>query len=157
MIKIPANFQETIVFLAKTFAAYQYAVRGTSSLILQKIDMNVDDIDILSDKKTALAANDLLKEYLLEKVDYKISDQFKSYFGKFTINGILVEIMGEWQIKDNSGSWSQIFNASEKEKKQILVDNQKIWVTTPETELSLFTKMGRWNAYNKIKRKLNFI
>jgi len=149
----PERFEEAIIFLAKLFENYQYAIRGTASLVLQKIDMNVDDIDILTDKNTALLANELLKDYLLEKAEYKESSQFKSYFGKFKINDILVEVMGEWQIKDSRGKWSEVYNASEKEKKQISLGGQKVWVTSMETELSIFAKMGRWNAYNKIKKQ----
>lgn len=115
--------------------------------------MNVDDIDILCDKKTAEACNSLFKKFVLEEVTYKASLKFKSYFGKFKINNILVEIMGEWQIKDTNGNWSGLFNASAREKTEITLEGQKIFVTTPETELLFFAKMGRWNAYQKIKKQ----
>ena len=60
-----------------------YAIRGTASLVLQGLDMGLDDIDILCDAKTALSANLKLSEYLVEKVAFKESPKFKSYFGKF--------------------------------------------------------------------------
>ncbi len=151
------NFEKTIIFLAKALKDYQYAIRGTASLVLQGFEMNVDDIDILCDKKTALACNEIFKDYLLEKVEFKISDKFKSYFGKFKINGVDVEVMGEWQIKIQNPkskiqNWSEVFSATE--RKKVRLDGQEIWVTTPESELKMFAAMGRWNAYHKIKKQL---
>jgi hypothetical protein len=150
----PEKFEETILLLADILDGYQYAFRGTTSLVLQGLTMNVDDIDLLCDKKTALSCNKLLGDYLVEEVSYKEADKFKSYYGRFKINGIEVEVMGEWQLRDTKGGWSEPFTASEGEKKEIAVDDQAVYVTRIETELSLFAKMGRWNAYHKIKRQL---
>jgi hypothetical protein len=114
--------------------------------------MNVEDIDIVGDKEMALVCNGLLAEYLIEEVAFKESDKFKSYFGKFEIKGIPVEIMGEWQIKDTKGKWSEPFNALE--RKMIIINGNEIYVTSVEEELTVFAKMGRWTAYQKIKKQL---
>lgn len=83
--------------------------------------MNVDDIDILCNEKTARGCNDLFQDFVLEKVSFKESSKFKSHFGRFKINDILVEVMGEWQIKDAKGNWSEPFNASKREKREVVV------------------------------------
>jgi len=149
----PENFEKVILLLAKRLKGTQYAFRGTAGLALQGLEMNVEDIDILTDKETALDCNDLLAEYLIEEVNYKESEKFKSYFGKFEIEGISVEIMGEWQIKDTRGVWSQPFNASEREL--IKLDGNDVYVTTVKEELAVSAKMGRWNAFHKIKRQVS--
>jgi hypothetical protein len=149
----PQDLEKNVLFLAKVLAGQQYAFRGTTSLVLQGIKMNVDDIDILTDKPTALACNQLLADFISEEVAYKESPQFKSFFGKFQVNGILVEVMGEWQIKDKKGDWGQVFKAVEEEKKEIKLQEQKIWVTTIPTELVMFAQMNRWPAYHKIKKQ----
>jgi hypothetical protein len=158
MTKKPGNFTETILELAKILKDTQYAIRGTASLILQGYDMNVDDIDILCDKETALKCNDLLKNQLIKKVKYKKSEKFRSYFGKFKVNGIQVEIMGEWEIKQRSSKlaeqWTKPFNASKDEVRNIKVKSKKVKVTKVETELKVFASMGRWNAFHKIKKQL---
>jgi len=146
------NFSKTVLLLAESLQSYQYAFRGTASLFLQGIEMNVDDIDILSDKETALSCNELLKEYLLEEVSYKESKQFKSYFGKFNIEGMPVEIMGEWQIKDVKGNWTKPYSAENRIKMEF--EGKEIYVISIEEELLFFAKMGRWTAYQKIKRQL---
>ncbi len=161
-VRKPDKFEETIALIADKLQNRQYAVRGTASLVLQGLDMNVDDIDILCDKKTALSCNKIFKDYLVEKVSLKESEKHKSYFGKFKINSIDVEVMGNWQIKNQKGElalpkrregrWSEIFDASE--KKEIILDGKKICVTTIDSELKMFALMGRWNAFWKIKRLL---
>lgn len=149
----PENFEKVILLLADKLKSQQYAFRGTAGLVLQGLEMNVDDIDILSDKETALDCNDLLAEYLIEEVSYKESEKYKSFFGKFKIEGVPVEIMGEWQIKDTKGIWSQPFNASE--RKVVKLDGENVYVTPIEQELIVFAKMGRWTAYQKIKRQIS--
>lgn len=145
----PANLTTTITRISRDLAGKQYAIRGTASLVLQGIDMNVDDIDIICDRETALYANEVWAKYLVKPVSHSITNQYSSYFGEFEIQGIKVEIMGEWQIfKD--GKSSKIFDG---QKDQITYVSG-IKVTTIETELEMFIWMGRFNAFNKIKRLL---
>lgn len=148
----PKNFEKVILLLATRLKDFQYAFRGTASLVLQGIEMKVADIDIVGDEEMALSCNDLLAEYLVEEVTFKESAKFKSYFGKFEVEGILVEVMGEWRIKDTKGHWSEPFNASE--RKLINLNGSKIYVTLVEEELAVFAKMGRWTAFQKIKKQL---
>jgi len=153
MADIADNFLKTIRLVAEKLKDYQYAFRGTTSLVLQGISMNVDDIDVLTDKDTALACNQIFSDFIKTKVEYKRSDKFKSYFGSFEINQVLVEIMGNWQIK-TKGDWSRIYSASAEEKTQINLGDIKVFVTKIELELEFFAQMGRWTAYHKIKNQL---
>lgn len=151
----PENFQKVILLLVARLKNFQYAFRGTASLVLQGLEMNVSDIDIVGDEEAALACNDLLAEYLVEEVAFKQSGKFKSYFGKFAVEGIPVEVMGEWQIKDTKGRWSEPFNASK--RKLLRLDRKEVYVTSIEEELAVFAKMGRWAAYQKIKKQLSSV
>lgn len=146
MGKLPEKFQETIGRIGNKLANYNYAIRGTSSLVLQKIDMNVDDIDVVGDRLMAEACNEIFKENLIKPVVYSESPKYKSYFGQFKINGILVEVYGDWEIKTPKGEWKKI------EIDRVLVDN--VYVTTIQTELAMFAAMGRWSAYWKLKKQL---
>ncbi len=159
---IPAKFEETVILLAKLLKGKQYAFRGTTSVVLQGYDMNVDDIDILTDKETALAANDFLKKYRKTTLIYKPGEHFKSYFGTFLVNDIPVEVYGDWQIrkfKKQKGkvvekTWSEVFDASEDEVTEINVGSVAVRVTTIETELAMYAAMGRWNVYHKLKKQV---
>lgn len=165
MPKIPQNFIPTIKYLAEVLKGYQYAIRGTASLVLQNYDMNVDDIDILADASTALAFDSLCgvcrvspctgshpaQGLTLQRVEYRESPKFKSYYGKYEINGIQVEIMGEWKILGPKNSWGTPFDASERQP--IAVEGTEVWVTTVESELKMYQQMGRWTAYHKVLRQ----
>lgn len=146
--------KKALKLIAERLGQSQYAIRGTASLVLQGLEMHVADLDILCDKEVALECNQLFKEYLISKVAFSETEKFKSYFGKFEIEGIPVEVMGEWQIKDGKSKWSQVFNASAEEKTKIILGNQEISVTNFETELKMFALMGRWTAYHKIRKQL---
>jgi hypothetical protein len=146
--------EKTILFLAEVLARRQYALRGTASLVLQGLAMNVVDIDILADKETALACNILLKDFLVTPVKYRASEKFQSSFGQFRINDIPVEVMGAWRIKSPKGEWSAPFTAAADECREVAVAGQPVRVTKIETELKMFALMGRWTAYQKIKRQL---
>ncbi|OGM14663.1 hypothetical protein A3D84_00225 [Candidatus Woesebacteria bacterium RIFCSPHIGHO2_02_FULL_42_20] len=163
MASIPRNKLEGVVkVIASKLINRQYAVRGTASIFLQGFDMNVDDVDVLGNKTVALACNKLLGDFLVEKVSYKESEKFKSYFGKFEIGGVLVEVYGNWQVKKRRESgvvkdgsvWSEIFDASGDEMTIINVKGVKIKVTRIETELKMFSLMSRWSTYWKLKRQM---
>lgn len=151
----PPELEKTVLFLANVLANHQYAFRGTTSLVLQGLEMNVVDIDILVDKETALSCTTLLKDFVVSPVIYSETEKFKSYFGKFKVNDILVEVMGEWQIKSGRAGWSAPLAAAEEECREITVADRRVRVTTVETELKTFALMGRWTAYQKIRRQLS--
>ena len=146
---------QTVKIIDEKLQNAAYAIRGTAGLVLQGLDMNVDDIDILCDAKTALNANLKLSEYLVEKVAFKESPKFKSYFGKFLINGVKVEIMGDWQIFNDKKGWSKTYDANAKNITYVKLNNLEIPITKIELELEVFALMGRWTAYQKIKKQLN--
>ncbi len=154
MGKVPNNFEDVIKYIAQKLVGRQYSIRGTAGLALQGYDFNVDDIDVLADKKTALFCNQALKEIVSEKVRYSESDTYKSYFGKFKINDVLIEVCGDWQIKGAGGNWSEVFDASDDEVKEVSVGDRMVRVTTAETELKTYLLIGRWNVYHKLRREL---
>jgi 5'-3' exonuclease len=153
------ELEKVVNKVSKILKGKNFAFRGTVSLVLQGFDMGVDDIDVLTDKKTALNCNELLKEYLYEKVEYKKSDKYKSYFGKFVIDKILVEVYGEWQIKIQnpkvkSQKWSKAFIPSDNIVTEVEIGGNKVKATKPEHELEIVALEGRWNAYHKLKKQV---
>ncbi len=160
--------QEIVKLIADSLSGRQYAIRGTASIYLQGFDMNVDDVDVIGDKNTALYCNLIFREFLTDKVALKETEKFKSYFGKFVIADVLVEVYGNWQIKIKNqtprfggrkskiknGVWSEVFDASEDEITEIDVQGKKVKATKMTTELKMFALMGRWNAYWKLKKQL---
>ena len=155
MGKKPDDFIDVIVYLASKLEGKRYAIRGTASLALQGLDFNVQDIDVLTDKKTALFCNKALEKLSEKKVAYSEAEKFKSYFGTFKINEVLIEVYGDWQIKDTKGNWSEPFDASDDEVDNIEVGKRTVRVTTFKTELMMYMLMGRWSVYHKLRRLID--
>ncbi|MBN1169068.1 hypothetical protein JXA63_04220 [Candidatus Woesebacteria bacterium] len=153
------ELEKVVKLIAKKLKGKSYAIRGTASLMLQGFDMEVDDIDILTDKKTALSCNKIFKKYLQQEVEYSESDKYKSYYGKFIIDKILVEVMGEWQVKNQESriknqEWSKKIIPIKNIITEVEVANEKVKVTTAEHELEMFALEGRWNALHKLKKQV---
>jgi len=154
MASIPkSKLDQVVKKIARKLSSKQYAIRGTASVFLQGFDMGVDDIDVIGNKETVLFCNQAFRNSLIDKVSYKKSEKFKSYFGKFEIGGVPVEVYGDWQIKDAKGKWSEIFDASIDEVNTVSVVGLEVKVTKIETELKMFSLMSRWSAYWKLKRQ----
>lgn len=149
------ELESAITFICEPLKDHIYAVRGTASLVLQSIDMNVDDIDIVCDRETALDCNQIFKDHLVKPVTYSKSPQFKSYFGEFRVDNFKFEVMGDWQIKDQKGIWSKVFTGADSEVNIIKLNSHPIRVTKPEVELQMFALMSRWSAYHKIKKQIS--
>lgn len=152
MPEIIKNFEKTVLAVAKKLEKCNYAIRGTASLVLQGYDMGVDDIDIIADKDSSYSFNELLMDYVIEPVEWKESEKFKSYYGKFDVEGVQVEIMGEFQIKDNKGDWGEPYDVNQ--RVSVELDGVEVFVTPVEMELSMFARMGRWNAFHRLKRQV---
>jgi len=158
MTELPIEMKNAMLKIAQALSGRVYAFRGTVSLVLQGLDMNVDDVDVVCNKETALDMGELFSDYLVREVKYSESSKFKSYFGEFNMDGlpaqagVKVEVMGNWQIKDTKGVWGEIHDGSQ--RVELILDGQQVYVTPIKEELGVFMEMGRWNAYHKIKRQL---
>lgn len=146
---ISPAFANAITIIAQIGQGTQYAFRGTTSLVLQGYAMGLQDIDLLANRGSAEILDRGLANFVVSPLQYSQTSQHKSYFGQYKIDGVLVEIMGEWQIK-NRGVWSEIFDAS---PSQITVVNS-LPVTTVATELRCYLLLNRWSTYHKLKRQL---
>lgn len=151
--QIKEEFRKFVMEIAKKMKGKQYAIRGTASLVLQGIDMGVDDVDVIGDKKAALAFGKLFAGDMTEEVKYSQSNKFKSYYGKFVVDGIPGEIYGDWQIKRKK-RWSRVYDARDGQVAEVKVGDIRVRTTSIETELAMYADMGRWNALKKIKRQL---
>jgi len=98
---IRKEIADVLKFITKKFQDYgiYWVIVGSVSLALQGLDLKPNDIDILTNKKDALKMNKLLEDYVMQPVKWSKNEEFDSYFGKFLINSVKVEIMGDLKIK----------------------------------------------------------
>jgi hypothetical protein len=105
MKMINNEIEKVLKTICKKLNGVNWALVGSANLALQGVDVRVGDIDILTDKKGALLINRLLKQFRVEEIKYRKSGKFSSYLGKFKIDDVKVEVMGDLSLKNKSGKW----------------------------------------------------
>ena len=86
-----------------------WGLTGSTSFAIQGMDIEPHDIDIQTDEPTAYFFNDLLKDYVIQPVSFSGNDKIRSHFGKFLVEGIEVEVMGDIQKKPTD-EWEDIIS-----------------------------------------------
>lgn len=150
--QIHSNVIKKIALLLKDHEIH-WVLIGSLNLALQGVDVDAHDIDLLTDEKGAIAIGDILKDYEIEKVHLKETEYFKSYYGKFLVDGIQVEVMGDLlSFHSTDNKWSKTKEPVQKDTLDI--DGIKIPVLSLHDEYEAYINMGRKEKAEKIKEKL---
>jgi hypothetical protein len=121
----------------------RWVLAGTTGLALQGVEISPNDIDILTDKEGALKINELLKEYEVKPVKFRRSKIFESYFGKFKISNVEVDVIGNLRVK-LSNRWKSVE----------LLSNT---VEMDGTKIRVYPIREALKAYRIMKRKKDFV
>ena len=84
-----------------------WGLTGSTSFALQGMDYEPHDIDIQTDEATDYILGELLKEYEVQPVTFSGNEKIRSHFGKFLVDGMEVEVMGDIQKKP-ADEWENI-------------------------------------------------
>lgn len=126
---------------------------GSTNHALQGVDVKPRDIDILTDKEGAYAIGEALKEFVVEEIHIRETEKMKSHYGKFNIEGVEVEIIGDLvNMKQEGDLWSETTNFS----KKIIIEFKGVEVPgiSLDQELSAYTKMKKIERIKKIKQAM---
>lgn len=129
----------------------RWVLVGSLSLVLQGAKIKPNDIDILTDKEGALKCNEIFEKYIKKAVEWNQTEIFDSFFGKFQINDVEVEIMGDLKVKEGN-KWIELKPRLEKPL-FIRVEEILIPVSLLEDQLKSYKK----STDNKDKKKIRFI
>jgi len=129
-----------------------WVLGGSVNLALQGVDISPRDVDILTDKDGALQIGELLKDYESKRVELTKNEKFSSYFGKFRIEGIEVEVIGDLQSRTPDGKWTTQFRP--KRKTTLKLEELKIPASPLEVELEAYKMLGRRDRVQKISEAL---
>ncbi len=130
--------------LAKLFREHnvEYCIVGSTSLFLHGINVEPSDIDILTTKDSAFKIDKLLDDYKVLPCKFRESSIFRSYFGRYRVNEINVEIMGELQYKKEN-KWSNPITPHTIRTKWININGEKIKVAVLEETYNFCREVGR--------------
>lgn len=84
-----------------------WGLTGSTSFAIQGMDVEPHDIDIQTDEETAYILGELLADSVVQPVSFSGNDKIRSHFGKFLVDGMEVEVMGDIQ-KKSDGEWEDI-------------------------------------------------
>jgi hypothetical protein len=129
-----------------------WILSGSTSLLIQGVDIKPGDIDIVTDKEGADNIDKILSEYRIQKPEYSSTEEFRSYYGKYIINGIKIDLVGEFQYKKKDRSWSNLRHEEKFFKKDY--NGMTLMLLPLEEELKEYEELDRLEKVRKIKEKL---
>ena len=130
-----------------------WAITGSLGFALHGMQLNVNDIDLQTDENGAYEIEKNLKEYVVRKVRFSVSDKIKSHWGELKIESVKVEIMGALQKKLPNGNWESPVEV-EKHREFISFECIKLPVLSLKYEEQAYRKLGRIERANQIKKLL---
>lgn len=97
MQEIPSRHGRALRELMATFDELErpWALTGSTSFALQGVPLEPDDIDVQTDRVGALEMGRLLSEHSHTPISQHTSDSVRSWFGRFELAGVEIEIIGD--------------------------------------------------------------
>mgnify|MGYP001573404185 CR=1 FL=1 len=138
--------ENTVVDIARRLSDSNvpYCFIKSSSLALQGLPVNPNDIDILTTAEGAYNLQRALQPQgnLVREVQYSTDGMFGSYFGRLNIDGIPVEIIGEFTEKHSKG-W--------KSNKKVL--EERVFVYKNGCLIPVSSLQDERESYEELKRE----
>ena len=125
---------------------------GSVSLALQGVNVEPHDIDLLTDRQGAFRINAMLKKYEKKVVDYAETEKVSSFFSVFEIQGVKVEVMGDYRERQGT-KWVSLSKRLANPK-TIEVDGMRIPVSSLEDQLVSYRRLKRPKDAEKIRKIL---
>lgn len=112
---------------------------GSSALALSGIEIEVDDVDLLTSTADASFLKELWKEKAHQTYEPKLGEVFRSNFGRFQFSKMDVEVMGNLEVNKN-GVWEKlVINAFE----AVSIGDFSVKIPTKQEQKRIFEYFGR--------------
>jgi len=120
-------------------AGIDYRVVGGTSLALRGLPVPVNDVDIEMAVEDVYRCQELFAAYIVEPVAFREGEQARSHIGRFTFDGLRVEIMADlhWRKGDR---WVPTFLTTHA---TVDLDNTPVSVLELEEEALAYLRRGR--------------
>jgi len=129
-----------------------WILSGSTSLYIQGVDILANDIDIITDEKGVKSLDKILSEYCIQKPEYSSTEEYCSYYGQYIINGVKIDLVGNFQYKMKDGSWSELRPKKKYFEKEY--NGMSLLLLPLEVELKEYEELGKLNKVRKIKERL---
>ena len=128
-----------------------WVITGSLNHALHGISLRPRDIDLINNKQGSYAIEQLFKENISKNVQFRETNNIRSYFGVLTIDGIAVDIIGDIEIRNVNGIWEPQFE-NIYEIETMKVNDISVPVFSLKDEYAFYTKLGRKDRAKLIKR-----
>jgi hypothetical protein len=119
------------------------------AFFIQGMPIDVHDIDLQTDKNGAYEIGRILKDYAIEQIRFSSSDNIRSHIGSFSINSVMIEVMGDIQKRLN-GRWDDITDISPLIRWQSF-ESMSLPVLDLKYEAMAYRKIGRIERANALE------
>ena len=123
-----------IIFESLPVNEINWAIAGRASLALQGVNIDASEVNILANRNGAYEIERRLREYAMKHVQFTEDNKSCSHFGMLLINSVPSEIIGEFRLKLDDGSWDAPLKVLEN-RHFIEYEGMRIPVTTLDYEL----------------------
>ena len=109
-IVVEEKLLEVLKFIANVLGRenVRWALVGSLNLALQGVDVEPEDIDIVTDREGVLEIGELLRDFVVEEIRYKEGKKMAACFGKLNVNGVLIDIIEDPRMReDESHKWKE--------------------------------------------------
>jgi hypothetical protein len=130
-----------------------WAITGSLGLSLQGMAMEVNDIDIQTDRDGALEIESRLSACVVEPVRYLVFERIRSYLGRLEMDGIRVEIMGDVAKRLDDQTWEAPIQVAQY-RRWLKIDGLQIPVLSLAYEYEAYLKLGRLEKADMIRQFL---
>ncbi len=126
---------------------------GSLGLALRGILVEPHDIDLMTDRNGSYEIERILSEFVTDEVHLRTSDKIQSHFGALEIDGIRIEIMGDFLLRRSDGSWDDPPDIQVL-RRIVRVEEMQVPVLSLEWECQCYSKLGRSDRVEAINELL---
>lgn len=120
----------------------EWALTGSTSFVLQGLDLEPDDIDVQTTERGAHAIEDCFADAVTEPVSQSAGEAIQSHFGRLRIEGVVVEVMGALRKRDREGEWTTPVPI-DRHREFVEFRGRPIPVLSLEYEATAYERLGR--------------
>jgi hypothetical protein len=131
----------------------EWALVGSLGLAIRGAPVDPKDIDLMTDKDGAYKIEQLFSDFITSPVSFKTGNQIESHLGALNIDGVKVEIMGDFRIHLQGGGWHGPPDFS-RFKEVTQVEEMPIPVLSLEWEYDSYHRLGREDRAEMVKQLL---
>ncbi|MEM1203586.1 MAG: hypothetical protein AAGN66_10195 [Acidobacteriota bacterium] len=130
----------------------RWAVTGTSSLRLQGVALEPDDLDILTTRRDIYPLGKLFEDCVERPFSFCSAGTLRSHFGVLRIHGLRVEVMAEPEDL-RSGRWRRgVQRGWEGFRREVAVGSMRVPVVALPFEARSYARLGEHDKVHLIRR-----